>query len=73
MTMKARGITVAWSQNLQNLAMYTKGKGLLMTKRKALDFCKVFPKETIFYWEEKQVLEGETRGIRFILKKATFK
>lgn len=71
--MKARGITVVWSQNLQNLAIYAKDKGLLMSKRKALDLCKVFPRETIFYWEEVWRLEDGVKSVIFVLKKAVCK
>lgn len=71
--MKARGVTVVWSQNLQNLAIYAKGKGVLTTKRKALDFCKLLPNDTIFYWEEVWRLEEGVKNVVFVLKQATYK
>ena len=71
--MKARGVTVAWSHNIQNLAIYAKGKGVLMTKRQALDFCKLLPNDTIFYWEESWRSKEDAKSVIFVLKQATYK
>lgn len=70
--MKAIGIYKGHAHNLQSLALAVKGKGLLMSKRKALDFCKLFPNDNLFYWEEVWRLKDGVKDVRFILKQAKF-
>jgi hypothetical protein len=66
--MKARGIYRGGSSSLQTLALAVKGLGLLINKRKALDFCKVFPNDRLFYYEE---AKGDC-GVMFVLYEAKF-
>ncbi len=67
--MKARGIYRGGSSSLQTLALSVKGVGKLMkSKRKALDFCKVFPNDRLFYYEE---AKGNC-GVVFMLYEAKF-
>ena len=66
--MKARSIYRGGSNSLQTLALGVKGVGKLMSKRRALDLCKLFPNDRFFYWEE---IRGG-HGVEFILNEAKF-